>query len=330
MDSQKKVPHVIAVVSPVFDDWDTYYRLAEEIDRLGGDESWSIHLFAVDDGSKEAAQLPAGGLNLRSRVSRLEVIRLASNLGHQRAIAVGLSEILDRESYAAVAVMDADGEDNPVELATLIQSHLQDPGRILVAVRTRRTERWWFRFSYAAYKLLFRLLVGVRVDFGNFCLIPFSQLSRIAYDSNTWNHLAATILRSKAPLKRVPTERGNRFSGASKMRLESLIVHGLSAISVFAETVLARVILVFTLLGTLAFIGIVTVVAIRLFTTLAIPGWATATVGLLMVIALQALIIAGVAAFTLLNQRGRSILIPATEALKYIRSREVLFSRDED
>lgn len=328
-DSESRAQREIAVVSPLYNDWDSYRRLAEDIDRTIQDPALRLHLFAIDDGSTESAVVPDGGLKFSGPVSRVEIIGLALNMGHQRAIAVGLAEVLRRGRYSAVAVMDADGEDRPEDLARLIRCHLDDPERIVVAARARRSEGRLFRSFYAAYKALFRVLVGAGVDFGNFCIIPASMLERITYDSNTWNHLAAAIIRSKIPLHRMDTSRGSRYFGRSRMSLEPFVIHGLSAISVFTSTVFVRLILAFAILAGLASLGILAVVCVRLFfSELAIPGWATSTAGLLLVIVVQSLFFSAIAAFTLLNQRAGPILIPATDALKYIKSREVVYPDD--
>ena len=58
--------------------------------------------------------------------------------------------------------------------------------------------------------------------------------------------------------------------------------------------------------------------SIRLFTDLAIPGWATTAIGLMSVIFVQVMLIAGVATFQLLNQRSSRSILPIEEAQAYI------------
>ncbi|HEY45489.1 MAG: hypothetical protein AMJ88_11405 [Anaerolineae bacterium SM23_ 63] len=318
----------IAIVSPVYNDWDSYFQLVNEIKNCHSGLDVMIDMFAIDDGSDEVRDVPEGGHFSEGNITRLEVLHLIHNMGHQRAIAIGLSEVFQREHYDAVVVMDADGEDRPEDVFKLIQAFLEDPNRIVVAQRTKRSEGWLFRRLYALYKLLFRGLVGTRVDFGNFCILPSFALERLAFDSNTWNHLAAAIIRSNLPFRRIQTERGVRYSDRTKMSLEPYVIHGLSAMSVFSDRVFVRIMIVFALLAFLAFCGIIAVIWIRLFTDLAIPGWATSTVGILLLIAFQALLFLGIASFTLLYQRTSPSLIPARDAPKYIRSRKILFSND--
>jgi len=103
------------------------------------------------------------------------------------------------------------------------------------------------------------------------------------------------------------------------MRFVDLVVHGLSAMSVYADTILVRIILFALLLVGLVIAGMATVVSVRLLTTLAIPGWASNVFGTLSIILLQALIFAGIALFQLLSFRSFKTVIPAIDGPSYIK-----------
>jgi polyisoprenyl-phosphate glycosyltransferase len=81
------------------------------------------------------------------KVEELKIIRLASNLGHQRAIAVGLVSTFKNSKYDAVVVMDSDGEDRPSDFAKLLAHWDLHPTRIIVARRARRLESFFFDAS---------------------------------------------------------------------------------------------------------------------------------------------------------------------------------------
>ena len=51
------------------------------------------------------------------------------------------------------------------------------------------------------------------------------------------NHLAASIIKSKLPLVKIPINKGIRYIGHSKMNYVSLILHGLKAISVLYSSI---------------------------------------------------------------------------------------------
>ena len=71
------------------------------------------------------------------------MLRLRRNLGHQRAIAIGLTYIQAQmtTAYEAVVVMDGDGEDAPEDVPRLLARLEAEGGRSIVfAERTRRSE----------------------------------------------------------------------------------------------------------------------------------------------------------------------------------------------
>ena len=194
-----------------------------------------VSLIAVDDASSEL--LTSDAEPDAASIEGVEILRLICNLGHQRAIAVGLAEVAQRHAYDAVIVMDCDGEDRRCDLVRLIDAHRMDRTAIIVAQRAKRSEGLSFRAFYELYKSVFILLTGRRMDFGNFLLIPRPMVTRLAHMPEIWNHLAAAVLRSRVRVVGVPTERGRRYAGNSSMNLVALLTQGLSAIAVLSDIV---------------------------------------------------------------------------------------------
>jgi hypothetical protein len=137
-----------------------------------------------------------------------------------------------------------------------------------------------------------------------------------------WNHLAASIVRSRIVFRRIETTRGRRYAGRTSMNFQSLLLHGLSAISVYSDVVLVRILIATMLMAVVALLGILGVIAIRLLTELAVPGWATNAAGLLLILFVQTVLIATVSACMLLSSRSGKPIIPATDALSYVLSQE--------
>jgi len=318
-----------AVIMPVYNDWDSFARLVKNLDDHlhAGQYDMNLDIIAVNDGSSWVELDLISQLTLHAAHS-VEILHLAANMGHQRAIAIGLSEVASRDIYDIVIVMDADGEDRPEDVFVLLQAHEKYPSHIIVAERGRRTEGAIFKVFYQFYRLMFGLLVGITIGFGNFSLIPSSLLSRLTYNANLWNHLAATVIRSNIPYIPVKTIRGSRYAGRSKLGFEGLVIHGLSAISVYADRVFIRMLISLAAIACLGVIGIGIVVFVRFFTDLAIPGWATNTVGLLLVIVFQSIVFAMISVFTTLNRRSGIEMIPALNAVQFIREREILIDNE--
>jgi len=315
-------PLKVVLIVPVYDDWASLKQLLHAIDAQSGLNRVTLEAFVVNDGSL-ASPPPAVWYEYRFRNIRgIRLINLICNLGHQRAIAVGLVMASGETDSDGVVVMDCDGEDRPEDIPKLIATALGNPDRIVCAQRSKRSESLTFRSFYFLYKTMFRLLAGSTINFGNFCYIPRSALNRLGHSPSLWNHLAATLVRSRVPLVRVPTERGHRYAGRSQMDFDALIALGLSAISVYADIVLVRIIIGTLVVSALTAAGLAVVAAIRLFTDLAIPGWASTVFGSLSIVLMQSVIFAIVSAFLLLSSRSAKPIIPMIDALDFVASTE--------
>ena len=159
----------IAIVTPVFNDWEAFSLLLANIDRELAGGSVRVEVVAVDDASTEARTTIAANFGADGAVRKVDVLRLATNQGHQRAIAIGLAHVHARVACDVIIVMDSDGEDRPSDLPQLLEVHRRNPGHIVVARRSQRSERLMFRTFYVVYKQFFRFLTGRKIDFGNFC-----------------------------------------------------------------------------------------------------------------------------------------------------------------
>ena len=91
------------------------------------------------------------------------------------------------------------------------------------------------------------------------------MLDRITGIEEIWNHYAASIVYAKIPYIEVPSTRSGRIHGRPKMNLVSLILHGLSAISIFHQTVFLRLLIIslMFLIITLAVVLIVNLTSIH-------------------------------------------------------------------
>ena len=313
----------VSIVTPVYNDWTAFRRMIEETDRHLAARGVKAHVYAIDDGSTESLEGAAPAL--QGGVVSVEQFRLSCNLGHQRAIAVGLTLAHEAHPERPVIVIDSDGEDRPEDVAALLDAAAQNPASIIVAKRAKRSEGLAFRAGYRFFRWLFRVLTGAKLDFGNFCFLPASVVGAVIRRPDTWNHLAASLLRSKLTIHKTSVARGRRYSGASKMNLPGLIVHGLSAIAVYVDIALARLlVLLSALAGLLIAIGVV-VLVIRFGTDMAVPGWTTTVMGFIGLLLFQTAAFAAIAVLTLLNGRSATQVIPAFHAKDYLLERRAPF-----
>jgi polyisoprenyl-phosphate glycosyltransferase len=270
-----------------------------------------VSVVLVDDGSNpriSASDLEHGG------ALSVSILTLRRNLGHQRAIAIGLSYVVAHLHPDAILVMDADGQDRVVDMPKLL--HLwSDVGRdrVVFAARARRSESVLFRVLYNVYRGLHRVLTGVPVRFGNFSVVPFALASRLVVSSELWNHYAAAVLRTRLPYTSLPTTRGHRVHGESRMNFVALVVHGLSALSVFSDTLGVRL-LVFSICGFLALLlGSGLALAGYTLGLFAVPQWGIALGAGSLLVSMQVVIGCALLAFVVLSRRTGSDFIPARD-----------------
>lgn len=312
----------VAILTPVLDDWTCFVSLIGDIAARFAGSGVAFDICAVDDGSVAPFDPALLTLPAESCIAGIEILRLAVNLGHQRAIAVGLCALADRDDLDAVVVMDSDGEDRPSDIAALLAASADNPGQIILARRDKRSESLAFRSCYWVYRLVFHALTGQTLNFGNFSLIPIGVVRRLVHMPELWNNLAASLIRSRLRCTAMSTARGSRYNGRSRMNLVGLIVHGLSALSVHVDTIFVRVLLASGLVAAASLIGIIAVALIRFTTDLAIPGWATTAVGDLLIILLQTVVVMIAATLMMLAGRSSRPMIPAVDSPQFIAQRE--------
>jgi glycosyltransferase involved in cell wall biosynthesis len=309
----------LIILLPVYNDWLAFGLLLPSLERELKNEGLSAEILLVDDGS--ATPLPpnlaSGSL---SSIRAIDVLSLRRNLGHQRAIAVGLSYIEANRPCDAVIVMDCDGEDDPRDVPRLIHECIANHDqKIIFARRTRRSENLVFKLLYYLYRLVHLLLTGVPVRVGNFSIVPASALNRLVAVSELWNHYAAAVHKAKLPMALIPTQRSRRLEGSSRMNLVALVAHGLSAMAVFGDRIGVRLLLVVALGMVIASGGLIAVISVRLFTSLAIPGWATYVTGILLVMLIQMLLVVLAFAFVILAARDTASIIPSRDYVHMTR-----------
>lgn len=277
----ESVSQDIVVVMPVYEDVEASGRLFAELARSRGTGTYVV---AVDDGS---VRQPLNIASIAEAGLDGVVIKLRRNVGHQRAIAIGLSYVAEHfDDHKRVVVMDSDGEDTPESIGQLLHE-LDSPGvDVVVAARRSRVETLRFRAFYVVYKWLFAVLSGHRISFGNFMAAKMPAVRRLAAMQELWTHVAACVISSKLRVEACAVDRGPRYAGRSKMNFVGLALHGFRALMVFAEDVLVRVGGACILVASLSVAGGLTAVVFKAM-GFATPGWATLVAGVMLLVFLQ-------------------------------------------
>jgi hypothetical protein len=318
----------VIVCIPVFNDWESALLVIEGLDavapRLGG----PVSVLLVDDGSTQAA--PARFPKPLAHIQAIDIVSLRRNLGHQRAIALGLTYIHEHLPCELVIVMDGDGEDAPADVPALVERR-RESGRdkVVFAQRAKRSEGLVFRVCYLCYQVLHRILTGRKVEVGNFSVLPYSLIGRLVGVSELWNHYSAAVYKARLPTDMIPIPRAKRLAGEPKMNFVGLVSHGLSAIAVHGDVVGVRVLCAISVVCALAVAGLASVVGVRLFTELGIPGWATTLVSGMTIMLLNLFILAVAFVMFVLRSRDMASFLPIRDYQYYILRRREIFPYPE-
>lgn len=269
------------VVTPVYEDRVASTKLFQELVKHYGQK---VYVVAVDDGS---VREPVLRQQFVETGIQGVVLKLRRNVGHQKAIAIGLGYVEEQlPGSRPIVVMDSDGEDLPATIADLLRA-LENPAvDVAVAQRKSRVETLRFRMFYVVYKWIFQLLTGRSISFGNFMAVRGDALPRLNAMHEVWTHVAAGLIASKLRLAVCPLDRGPRYAGRSKMNFVGLTLHGFRALMVFAEDVLVRVGLMCVVVSTVAIALAVMATLLKLF-GYATPGWFSMALGVLFLVFLQ-------------------------------------------
>lgn len=273
--------HTLVIVTPVYEDWEASSRLFQELRRELGANTFVV---AVDDGS---VKQPLDIQSLTQAGIEGVVLKLRRNVGHQRAIAIGLSFAAEHMAeHQRVVVMDSDGEDLPATVPDLLKALAPESVDVAVAQRKSRVETFRFKAFYAIYKRFFGLMTGRAISFGNFMALKPAAVRRLVSMQELPIHVAAAVLASKLRLSICPLHRGPRYAGQSKMNFVGLVLHGFKGLMVFAEDVLVRTGIASGLIASLSVLGGVSAIVLKII-GLSTPGWFSVALGLLVLMFLQ-------------------------------------------
>ena len=177
---------------------------------------------------------------LIENINSFEIINMKENRGHARCIASGLKFIFEKKEFDYVIPMDGDGEDRPEEIKNFINLAGQSNDQSIVGERTKRSESMFFKFCYFAHKIITLAFTGHNIKFGNFTCLSKSTVEKMLKEKATWNSFSGSLKKTEKNLLSIPSIRGTRYFGPSKMSFFNLLKHSLSIISVFRKTVLIR------------------------------------------------------------------------------------------
>ena len=227
----------IKILIPVYNDWQSLFKLIDEIDKLQINEEFQISILIVNDASNHDRAIEEKKFK---NIQSIKILNMIKNQGHARCIATGLKYLFEKDDFEYVIPMDGDGEDRPEEIIEFLNEVKNSNNKPIVGERVKRSEDLKFKICYALHKVFTLVFTGQLIKFGNFTCLPKSVVEKMINEKATWNSFSGSLKKIERNLVSIPSVRGKRYFGPSKMSFYNLIKHSLSIISVFRKTFLIR------------------------------------------------------------------------------------------
>ena len=227
----------IVILVPIYNDWKSISKLLEDINSNVSGLDCNFSIIIVNDASTEEQSIYESNLE---NIQSIKIINMKENRGHARCIAAGLKYIFEKEEFDYVIPMDGDGEDRPEEIKEFVDNLNYNPDKPIVGERIKRSEGFFFKFCYLIHKLITLFFSGQSIKYGNYSCLPKSIVQKLINEKATWSSFSGSLAKVEKIRAGIPSERGTRYFGPSKMSFKNLIIHSLAIISVFKLNVLIR------------------------------------------------------------------------------------------
>jgi glycosyltransferase involved in cell wall biosynthesis len=263
----------LSIVVPLFNEEAIINELIQRINVASMNASDNYELVIVNDGSKDKTLTSL--LDLTTKIPELTIVDLSRNFGHMQAVSAGLKF----SSGKAVVIMDGDLQDPP-EIIPEMLGKWKNGAEVVLARRTERNEK---RFQKAMTAIFYRIIktigeIPIPEQVGTFCLIDkrivniinqMPERARFFAGLRAWAGFRTEIVEYKRP------ERKNGKSKIGLLGQLSLAKRGIISFSNWPLVWLSR----FSLLASIClFIFGLCIIGIKLYSDLAIPGWASTMV----------------------------------------------------
>ncbi|MGA3007630.1 MAG: glycosyltransferase family 2 protein [Opitutaceae bacterium] len=187
-------------------------------------------IVAIDDGSHDRTWETIAAAAQRD--ARVRGVRLTRNFGHQMALTAGLA----RARGADVLIIDADLQDPPELLATLLAKRAEGFDIVYGQRRSRAGETW---FKLVTAKIFYRLIgylaeVPIPPDTGDFRLMSRRAVDAFLSLPESSRFIRGMVVWIGYPQIAVPYDRAARMAGETKYNLTKMLKFALDGVTGFS------------------------------------------------------------------------------------------------
>jgi glycosyltransferase involved in cell wall biosynthesis len=147
------VPPDLSVLLPAYNEAENLAELVPEIAKVLADAGIAYEIVVVDDGSSDGTR----GVMAELRDTEVRSIRLRRNSGKSAALSIGVDQVRGE----VIALMDADGQDDPRELPRLLDHLRVEDLDLVTGRRSVRNDRFVKRTTSKLYNGATAKVTGV-------------------------------------------------------------------------------------------------------------------------------------------------------------------------
>jgi glycosyltransferase involved in cell wall biosynthesis len=268
----------LVIGAPVYNEEDGILTFLNRIDDAAGEISAAftevvVDLLLVNDGSTDRTLEVIRAFKPR-HLEKVIVCQFSKNFGHTAAVC----GLINEAKGDALILMDADLQDEPGVLVELVRKWKK--GALSIRVRRgRRKEGQFFSFLSKSFYWLYGKLSGLESQLGIFGLYDQRVFHALRQMPEVVRYHPGLLSIVGFKTEFVEVDRAKRQHGESRVGFLKLLKLANQAIFSFSTVPVLLVTMIGLLISVAAFIGGCVVVYIRIFTNLAISGWASLLAG---------------------------------------------------
>lgn len=269
--SQRGVKPALSIIVPVHNEAEVIPQLLQRLGGVCQQLNMPCEWLFVDDGSRDRSV--AMLLQAQSQYPAIRVLTLSRNFGKEAAVSAGLAHAKGQ----AVILLDADLQDPPELIPSMVQAWQEGADVVLMKRRSRAGESWLKRTTASLfYRLINRISdFQIPVDIGDFRLMSRRSVDALNKLPERNRYMKGMFAWIGMPTVTLEFDRDARVAGQTKwnyLKLLQLAMEGITSFSI-------RPLRIALILGTLAagsggIFGVVEILR-ALFFGISTPGYAS-------------------------------------------------------
>ena len=261
---------VLSIVVPCFNEEDCLSATIARLNALCAElRPLEVELIFVDDGSQDHTREILKGYAAED--PRIRIIGFARNFGHQLAVTAGI----DAARGDAIVLIDADLQDPPEVIPKMV-ARWREGFDVVYGRRIERVGESTFKLASARifYRLLNRLSdVPIPLDTGDFRLISRQVADTLKAMPERDRFVRGMVSWVGFKQTELSYQRAARFAGTSKYPLRKMVRFATDGILSFSTKPLQMAVALGMLSASVALLGIIYALTLRIFTDLWVEGW---------------------------------------------------------